>query len=156
VPPRKPLRLPHYDYASPGAYFVTICTHGRACLFGSINGSEAALSYEGGIVRKVWSGLPAHYPNVALDEFVIMPNHVHGILVIHDEGGRPLSEMVRGFKAFSTRELQSNGLTRTPVWQRGYYEHVVRDDDDLTAIREYIRNNPLKWELDEENPERRR
>ena len=151
---RKSLRLSHYDYASPGAYFVTVCAHDRACLFGTVNDGAVQLSEAGKIVERVWQDLPTHYRNFSLDEFVIMPNHIHGVLIIDREGGRPLSDLMRAFKAFSTREIKAQRLTNGAVWQRGYYEHVVRDEGDLTTIRQYIRDNPMKWDLDEENPAR--
>jgi putative transposase len=156
MPPRKSLRLSHFDYATPGAYFVTVCTQDRACLFGTVRDGLVHLSEAGRIVEQVWQALPGHYPNFALDEFVIMPNHVHGVLLIENEGGRPLSNLMRAFKAFSTREIRGRTLANDTVWQRGYYEHVVRDESDLTAIRQYIQDNPAKWDLDDENPARRR
>jgi REP element-mobilizing transposase RayT len=156
VPPRKSLRLSHYDYAMPGAYFVTACTHERTCLLGKISDGTVRLSEAGRVVAQVWQDLPAHYPNFSLDEFVIMPNHLHGLLVIEREGGRPLSNLMRAFKAFSTREIKAQRLVTDPVWQRGYYEHVVRDEADLAVICQYIQDNPAKWDLDDENPARRR
>ena len=156
MPPRKRLRLSHHDYAMPGAYFVTVCAHNRACLFGTIADGTVRLSETGTIVLRIWQKLPAHYPNVGLDEFVVMPNHLHGVVVIEKERGRPLSTLMQSFKSFATREIKAHRLTDGAVWQRGYYEHVVRDEDDLTVIRQYIQDNPVKWDLDDENPERRR
>lgn len=106
-------------------------------------------------MRRVLRELPEHYPGIELDASTVMPNHVHMIVMIHAPNRAPLSEIVRGFKTFSARAVNDRRGTRTSLWQRGYYEHVIRDDVDLTAIREYIANNPLKWELDEENPTRR-
>jgi REP element-mobilizing transposase RayT len=156
LPPRKSLRLSDYDYATLGAYFVTVCTHDRACLLGEIKNGAIRLSEAGRVVAQIWRDLPSHYPNFGLDEFVIMPNHVHGLLVIERAGGRPLSNLVRAFKAFSTREVKAQRMVADPVWQRGYYEHVVRDEADLAVIRQYIQDNPAKWDLDDENPARRR
>ena len=155
MPLRKPLRLSHFDYATPGAYFVTVCTQDRACLFGEVRDGAVHLSESGGIVEQVWRNLPAHFPNFGIDEFVVMPNHVHGVLLIEKEGGRPLPNLMRAFKAFSTREIKARGIVRDAIWQRGYYEHVVRGEDDLAAIRRYIQDNPVKWDLDDENPARR-
>lgn len=152
---RKPLRLRHFDYASPGAYFVTVCTQGRACLFGEVQDGAVHLSEAGGIVERIWRNLPAHYPAFSVDEFVVMPNHVHGVLLIEKEGGRPLPNVMRAFKAFSTREIKTRGTAKDQIWQRGYYEHVVRGEEDLAAIRRYIQENPMKWDLDDENPARR-
>ena len=154
---RKGLRLPHYDYASLGAYFLTVCVADRACLLGSVADGRAELSRAGRIVEETWGNLPSHYPHIELDEFVVMPNHMHGLLIIRKEGGQPLSELVRAFKSFSAREINRlQAEPKKPFWQRGYHEHVVRGEKDLSAIREYIQNNPLQWALDEENPDRRR
>ena len=98
-----------------------------------------------------------HYAHVTLDEFVVMPNHVHGLLVIENEQGPPLTETVRAFKSFSAREINKRRPGQEKfAWQRGFHEHVVRDEKELAAIREYIQNNPIKWELDEENPAKAR
>jgi REP element-mobilizing transposase RayT len=109
-----------------------------------------------------WRGLPQHYSHVDLDSFVVMPNHIHGIVILTDqtvpirpnEARRALPEIIRAFKSFSAREI--NNLRReskTAVWQRGYYEHIIRDEESLSRIREYIEINPLRWHLDRENPE---
>jgi putative transposase len=134
---------------------VTICVLKRACLFGTIVDNEVQLNDLGRAVETAWSDLPGDYDRVTLDQFVVMPNHVHGILVL-DEGCRAaLSEVVRGFKSFSAAKVNVARATRgASLWQRGYYEHVIRDDGDLGRIREYIANNPAQWALDEENPNR--
>jgi len=172
---RRRLRLKEYDYSQPGAYFVTICTKDREHRFGEIVGGQMRSNGLAAAVQSCWNDLPNHYPNIELDEFVVMPNHVHGIIVILDEpmvgeptvgdGLRPsptgpsptrkhpLSEIVRAFKSFSARRI--NEITNTPgtpVWQRGYYDHIIRDDRSLTRIREYIAQNPQRWALDRENP----
>lgn len=154
---RKSLRLRHYDYATPGAYFVTICVAERACLLGTVTNGKVELTNAGQIVYEAWRNLPSHYAGIELDEFVVMPNHVHGLLVIRKDGNHPLPELVRAFKSFSAREInKAQTGSRRRLWQRGYHEHVVRGEKDLNAIREYIQNNPLQWEMDEENPARRR
>ena len=165
-------RLPSHDYSQPGAYFVTICAAERQCLFGEIVDGQMKLNRDGLIVAKQWAGLPGHHVNVSLDEFVIMPNHVHGILFLSNgspssvgAGFQPadashptkpkhgLPEIIRGFKTYSSLEINRLlGTPGNPVWQRNYYEHVVRTEDDLDAIRRYIVENPLKWAEDEENP----
>ena len=169
-------RLPRYDYSQPGAYFITICAADRQCIFGQILDENMWLNANGLILVKQWSGLPSHYHNVSLDRFVIMPNHVHGIISLADAspssvgaGFQPahpspstkpehgLPEIIRGFKTYSSIEI--NRLRDTPgkpVWQRNYYEHVVRTENDLNAIRKYIVENPLKWTEDQENPAVRR
>jgi len=118
----------------------------------------------GKIVDKCWDDLPNHYPHIELDTFVIMPNHIHGIIMLHDDVGAGLKpaptrkrhglpEIVRAFKTFSSRHInQIRDTTGTPVWQRNYYEHVIRDETSLNDIRQYIIDNPLRWENDEENP----
>ncbi|WP_222842613.1 transposase [Thermoflavifilum thermophilum] len=166
-----------YDYSSAGAYFITICTHNRECLFGDIVDGEMRLNEWGRIVEWTWYDLPNHVANITLDIFVVMPNHFHGIIIITDTvvgagsvgagsvraGSEPaptpantiqkrygLPEIIRQFKTFSARRINEHRQTPgQPVWQRNYYEHIIRDDDDLNRIREYIINNPLKWESDE-------
>ena len=154
---RRSIRLQDYDYSQAGAYFVTICTHRRLRLFGRIAGGAMRPNAFGAIVDSCWRVLPRHYPHVELDSFVVMPDHVHGILFLTDASviDRPkarrhgLSEVVRAFKNFSARrinELQDAKGTR--VWQRGFYEHVIRRGDSLNGIRSYIETNPLRWHLD--------
>ena len=157
---RRSIRLPGYDYAQAGAYFVTVVTRERACLFGDVADGEIRLNDFGRIIAAAWKELPEHYRNVESNSFVVMPNHVHGIIVLADSGavgqsdvgaglkpawagGRPtatpraglrpaptqygLPEIVRAFKSFSARRI--NEIRNTPgvsVWQRNYYEHVVR------------------------------
>lgn len=174
------MRLPDYDYSQPGAYFVTICTHERGCLFGNITDGEMRLNKLGEIVQVTWFNLPDHYPNVILDIFCIMPNHVHAIIVLHENvpavgvGLKPtptkfesdlhdnfsshvkmkrhsLSEIVRAFKTFSARQMNKcRNSPGTPVWQRNYYEHIIRNEKEYERISRYIENNPLNWTLDEE------
>lgn len=148
---RGSIRLPRYDYTQPGAYFVTICVAGRRCIFGEIVDGVMRPNKNGLIVAGQWAGLPRHYPNALLDEFVLMPNHVHGIICLSDSlhssvgaGFKPalaspnsnqrhgLPEIIRGFKTFSSRGInQLRGTIGAPVWQRNYYEHVVRGEYDL-------------------------
>ncbi|BCX13327.1 MAG: hypothetical protein KatS3mg067_2265 [Thermosynechococcus sp.] len=172
-PNRRSIRLKGYDYSQAGAYFITICTKDRACLFGEVVDGEMRLNDFGQVVHGVWNNLPNHYAGVEMDAFVVMPNHVHGIVVIVGAGLKPaptttaapttttaptqhgLPEIIRGFKTFSARRI--NELRSTPgvpVWQRNYYEHIIRNEESLHRIREYIANNPLKWQLDQENPDR--
>ena len=167
---RRSIRLRGYDYAQPGAYFVTICTQGRECLFGDIVNGEMGLTAYGRVVRESWYYLPNHYGYVELDEFVIMPNHVHVIITITGDTGvavgaglkpaptmsaKPhgLPEIVRGFKTFSSRRInQMRAKPGQPVWQRNYHEHVIRGERDLDHIRQYIRDNPTQWAEDPDNP----
>lgn len=172
---RHSIRLRNYDYSSAGAYFVTICTWQRECLFGEIINGEMRLNAMGQAVDAVWLALPEHYAGIQLDEYVFMPNHFHGIIDIVGAGFKPtrlpttqegaglkpaptgkqhgLSEIVRGFKTFSGRQINIiRNNPGCPVWQRNYFERVLRNDDELGRAREYIVNNPLKWALDKENP----
>ena len=159
------IRLKGYDYTQPGAYFVTICTHQRRCLFGDVVGGEMRLNELGDFVWATWHDLPNHVPHVQLDAFVVMPNHVHGIIIIRDVGAgsepapttkrHGLPEIVRQFKTFSARRInRRRGTPGQPVWQRNYYEHIIRHEESLNRIRDYILTNPLRWNLDRENPNR--
>jgi len=154
---RRSIRLPGYDYAQPGAYFVTIVSHGRELLFGAIVDGEMQPNACGEAVQRVWFELPEHYPQFRRDAFVVMPNHVHGIVVIEDEPSSSrragLAEVVRGFKTFSARRV--NGLRGTAgvsIWQRNHYERVIRDDRELDRVRADIGANPSGWTEDRENP----
>ena len=167
---RRSIRLKEYDYSRAGAYFVTICTHNREYLFGNVVNDETVLSRHGEIVKNVWCNLTNHYLNIKLDAFIVMPNHIHGIIVLIDvdivgAGLKPaptdltkyypLSEIVRGFKTFSARHVNELRITPgIPVWQCNYHEHIVRNENELNRIREYIINNPLQWQFDRENPDR--
>jgi len=161
---RRSIRLKGFNYTLEGAYFVTVCTQNQACLFGDVVEGEIRLNDAGRLVQAVWEGLPEHYPHVSLDHWVIMPNHVHGIVFFVGAGVKPapmtadtarhgLPEIVRAFKTFSARRINSmHGASGRSVWQRNYYEHIIRDDDDLNRIRQYIMENPLRWSEDPENP----
>lgn len=170
---RRSIRLKEYDYSQGGGYFVTICTYNREYIFGSVADGKIELNEWGKMVLEWWNNLLEHYPNISLDEFVVMPNHIHGIIIITDaapmRAGQPrpykktapnsetqkhtLGRIVAFFKYQSTKHI--NGLRGTPgisIWQRNYYEHIIRSENELNRIREYIIGNPFKWETDEENP----
>ncbi len=168
---RRSIRLKGYDYAQPGAYFVTIVTHHRAMLFGRVVDGEMQLNEYGEIVREEWFRSAEIRTEIELfpDEFVVMPNHIHGIIWIVDVGawrrraptreqfGRPvpgsLPTIVRAFKSAVTRRINAlRGTPGAPVWQRNYYEHIIRTERALDAIRRYIAANPLRWHLDRYNP----
>jgi len=157
---RRSIRLKEYDYSRPGAYFITICTHNREPLFGSIINSEMKSNLYGVFVSKRWNNLPRYYHHLETNAFVIMPNHIHGILVIKSDSrkmikGQPISEIVRDFKTFSSRRINEvRGMSGTPIWQRNYWEHIIRNDDSFKRIYDYILTNPLRWHLDKENPYR--
>ena len=197
TPHRRSIRLPRYDYAQPRAYFVTIVTAGRLALFGQIEEGAMQLSDLGRVVRDQWCRLPKRFPGLELGAVVVMPNHVHGILIIHagrgtaenlldldegasrrarttedlpdlDEGssrrapteqfGKPvpgsIPTIIRSFKAavaFRIHRMRGNdGLC---VWQRNYYEHVIRNERDWDRIHRYIEANPRRWTEDRENPQ---
>ena len=177
---RRSIRLKSYDYSQAGAYFVTLITQGRECLFGQVVQDEMELSDVGRLVAEEWQKLPLRFPHVTLDASMVMPNHLHGVIVIGDAGKgeasarsgivninaasadasplRPigtlsgsLGAVIQNFKSTSSRRV--NALRQTlgaSIWQRNYYEHIIRDEKDLNRIREYIAHNPLKWALDTE------
>ena len=162
---RKTTRLPDYDYKPAGAYFFTVCVKDWKCGLGEVLDEDVILTKEGEIVQAVWNVLPEHYERIELDAFVVMPNHVHGIVWIHEdeethvgEGLRPsptkkrhgLTEIVRAFKSFSARKINELRCTQgQPFWQRSFYDHLIRDDEVLYNHRKHIQENPLKWSLDE-------
>lgn len=147
---RKSTRLTEYDYSQPGAYFITINTYLREPLFGAIVDGFMVLYDAGRIVEKTWNDLPKHYPDIRLDMFVIMPNHVHGIISLLDQNVS-LTEIVRAFKSFSARRI--NLVRRTsgiPVWQRGFHDHIIRDEVEFQRIADYIETNPSNWQKDQD------
>ena len=169
---RRSLRLPRFDYTQQGAYFVTICTRNRACLLGDIVEGRMHLSEAGRLAQVAWEDLPHHYPHVQIDVWVIMPNHMHGIVILAEAqateddmpvdvgaGLKPaptrhgLPEILRAFKTFSARRINAlHNTVGTPFWQRNYYEHIIRNEAALNRIRQYIADNPARWAEDPENP----
>jgi len=144
---RRSIRLRSYDYATPNPYFATICTHNRELSLVRLDVATA--------VERTWHALPNRFDNLELDEFIVMPNHIHGIVVITGERGASLKKIMRAFKSLSA--IEANRIldrSEHPFWQRGYYERTVRSDRELDAVREYIRNNPAAWDEDPENPAR--
>jgi putative transposase len=133
-------------------YFVTICTTDRCCWFGEVANSHVVLSKMGELVQDAWRRVVAEHPGVELDEFVIMPNHLHGLVGLSTAAGS-LSAIIGAFKSKSVQIARSSGLLQgRTLWQRGFHDHVVRDEAGLDRVREYIQNNPLRWHLDRENP----
>ncbi|MBM4462743.1 MAG: transposase [Chloroflexi bacterium] len=164
---RRSVRLKGYDYAQEGAYFVTICTRDRECMFGDEHNGEIRLNQYGLIVREEWLRTAELRENAKLEACVVMPNHLHGIIAITNRRGvspyaptgtlrspsHTLGAIVRGFKSASTKLINETRHTPgTPVWQRNYYEHVIRDEDDLQRIQQYILDNPAHWAEDENHP----
>jgi REP element-mobilizing transposase RayT len=132
-------------------------TQDRACLFGAITNDVLAPTPAGDAVSRVWQALLSRFPTLELDEFVVMPNHVHGLLWITqrpDQRPENLSAIVGAFKSLAAREVNITIERTGSLWQRNYYERVVRDEAELNAIRQYIADNPLRWALDAENPDR--
>ncbi|HEY7609317.1 MAG TPA: transposase [Alphaproteobacteria bacterium] len=160
---RKSTRLRGFDYSAPNCYFATLCTAMRRLALGRVRETEVDLSPAGRIVERTWCDLPGFYRNDDIDNFIVMPNHVHGMLVLTevrrddaypDRRPRSLSEVIRGFKSMSARAIGRSAAPGKPFWQRGFCEHIVRSETDLERICEYIDNNPIAWANDPENPER--
>ncbi len=206
---RRSIRLKNYDYSQSGAYFITICAHNKQYLFGDIVNSEMQLNERGKCVLRTWEDLPNHNINMKLGTFQIMPNHIHGIIILNNVGAgskpaqnhtnarqnkragyesitkntdigannqagyesipnntdigannraglepaptnQKLSEIVRQLKTFSAKHINKiRGSAGTPVWQRNYYEHIIRNEQSYIKISEYIMYNPMNWENDE-------
>ena len=178
---RRSIRLQNYDYAQAGAYFVTTCTQNRTCLFGEIVDGTMILNSFGLTVFEEWTRTSQIRQEIELDVFQVMPNHIHGIIVITGNGAgasaahvgahgraplphkRPtgisrapksLGSIVAGFKSAATKQINlMRGTPSQPVWQRNYYERIIRNETELDTIRKYIVNNPLEWAQDELNPQ---
>ena len=167
LPNRRSIRLRGYDYAQNGAYFVTVRVAQRLCLLGDISDGVMRCSTAGEIVASAWSNLPNHAPGLILDAWVIMPNHLHGIVILPGDpqpgnpsqtmprGPKPgsLGALVGGFKSAVSRHASADNLALVrPLWQRNYYERVIRNDTELKATRDYIETNPARWDTDPDNP----
>jgi putative transposase len=175
---RRSIRLPDHDYTSPGACFVTICVRGGECLLGEVVDDEMQLNEWGQIAWDCWQAIPEHFDHVEPDAFVIMPNHVHGIIVISDRVGAQhaaplpaplpatvpqlrtnvepgsLGAIVRSYKSAVTKRInQLRDRPGTPFWQRNYWEHIIRNEASLNRIRGYIENNPARWAEDRLHPD---
>lgn len=165
---RRSIRLKEHDYAQPGGYFVTIVTYQRDLLFGEVANGEMVLSEFGKIADACWCAIPEHFPNVELGAHVVMPNHVHGIVVINESVGahvgarhasplpprgvepNSIGAIVGSYKSAVTRLIGREHNT-TGIWQRNYYEHIIRNHEDWDRIHRYIESNPAMWAEDEEN-----
>jgi len=166
---RQSTRLKEYDYAQEGAYYVTICTQERKCLFGRIKDNKMVLNDAGRMIENNWNELLQRFSNIESDEFIIMPNHFHGTIYIvgaplvgarnNRAGTRPaptLGGIIGAFKSITTNEYIRNVKNNNwqsfneRLWQRNYYEHIIRNDKSLHKIQEYIVNNPSTWEKDKE------
>ena len=181
---RKPNRLQDYDYSQAGCYFITICVKNREYLLGKIEDSIIQLSNYGKIIEKYWKSIPVHYDNVSMDKFILMPNHLHGIIIISNENEHVvtehcsvtgsdenysgeehrsittksttnyglLSKVVKSFKEVCVKSIRKEFEDHSFGFQRSFYDHIIRSEKSLFAIRKYIIDNPLRWELDENNP----
>ena len=184
---RRSIRLQGYDYSQPGIYFITLCTQNHECLFGEILNGEMRLNEFGKMTQQCWLEIPHHFPHVKLDEFVIMPDHIHGIIILNDIVGaknfspqpsnnfspqpsnnfspqpmptpqqnitpfrspsKTIGSIIRGFKIGVTKGFRQN-MDIYVVWQRNYYEHIIRNKVELNRMRQYIIDNPKKWKTDE-------
>ena len=162
---RKPNRLRDYDYSQPGYYFITICTHHNKVLFGEVIKNKMNLNNYGKIVSLNWLKIPEIYNNVDLDEFVIMPNHMHGIIIINavgttnfvvptdDRKKMLLSNIIQQFKRKCTIDIRSKFNYNQNIWQRSYYDRIIRNQKELYQIRKYMFFNPLRWEIEKSIPE---
>jgi len=164
---RRSLRLSNYNYSQSGAYFITICIHNRECLLGKIDDGMMILNNFGTIVRETWNSLSDKYSEISLDEWTVMPNHIHGIVIIDNPNADTSHELqlqrkerrtmllpkaIGYFKMNSSKQINElRGRTGQPLWQKNYYEHIIRNPSALEKIREYIVNNPRKWHEDIEN-----
>lgn len=175
-------RLQNWDYANDGFYFVTICTKDKQYFFGEVKDQEMILNEIGKMAEKFWLEIPQHFDNVELDEFVVMPNHIHGIIGIKNDLSKTqqrcvetqqccvsteqqesntfyklkpksLPVIIRSFKSACTREINKSQNQINFKWQSRYYDHIIRNEESLNKIRQYIFENPLKWVFDEENLE---
>ena len=149
-PQRKSPRLVDYDYSQEGAYFVTICVHRRHYLFGDVVEDEMTLSNMGEIAAERWLSIPEHYPDVDLDLYVIMPNHMHGIIVLTGRSDFKtfLGRVINAYKGAVTAQIRKQRGSKVAVWQGRYHDHVIRDVWDLNRVRQYILHNPSMWEKD--------
>jgi len=160
---RRSIRWYGYDYAQAGWYFVTVCTQGHVCLFGRVVDGQMRLNDAGRMVQAVWNQLVDHYARVQTDAFIVMPNHIHGIIELTADGAvggvLSLADVVHRFKTLATKRyidgVNQCGWSAFPgrLWQRNYHEHVIRSERSLNRIRQYIADNPARWADDPENPD---
>ena len=172
-PGHRSIRLKELDYAAPAFYFITICATEKRCIFGAIRENHIDPSPLGRIVRDCWMSIAPHFPQVNLHAFVLMPNHVHGIIEIARQAGaqlaapRPgnslaafrvkpgsLGAIVRSFKSAVTKKTHAELHWQPDIWQRNYFERVLRDAKEIANAHRYIAENPMMWSLDQENPEK--
>lgn len=160
---RKLKRLKGYDYSSNGYYYVTVCTQDHKEIFGGIENDDMHINQYGKIIANIWVQIPRHFKNIELDKFIIMPNHIHGIIIINNpvEAGhalpsnkntksKNLSIIIGSFKSAATKQI--NRLNQIAFkWQRSFYDYHIRTEESLKNIRQYVMNNPVNWDTDENN-----
>jgi REP element-mobilizing transposase RayT len=163
---RKTPRLKVWDYSLPYWYFVTICTHNHFAFWGKIKETKVQLNQLGKQVFQCWQEIPSHYRSVELDDFVVMTNHLHGIIILNNVGSRhastkrindlqmggtcptpTLGNVIGSFKSAVTKWANKNGID-TFKWQRSYYDRIIRNEKELFLMRNYIKTNPFKWDLE--------
>jgi len=162
LPKRKNIRLKEFDYSQSNYYFVTICMKNRNEFFSHIVNSELVLTKFGKILDEVWNNLPKYY-NVEIDYYIIMPDHFHGIIIIDNSlmikdskanKQSTLSDIIGKFKSYATRRIrESLSIEIEFKWQKSFYDRIIRNENELYNIRKYIQENPLRWELERNNPE---
>jgi REP element-mobilizing transposase RayT len=151
------IRLQEYDYAQAGAYFLTICARDRACLFADLDDGVVCLTPVGEVVAMCWEAIPEHFSTVELDAFVVMPNHVHGIVVLGSDSGAGAS--ILADEGTACRALVADRLGPLPpgripsLWQSNYHEHIIRNERSLEHLRAYIAANPSRWVEDSLHPD---
>lgn len=168
TPRRHSIRLPGRDYSSPGRYYLTICTNAKACLFGRIALHKVRLTDSGKMIRTWRQEIERAFPHAQIEAFIIMPNHIHAIIRLHESPRRPSSDkqrptlgrIVQWFKTMTTNAYIRGVRTRdwpqfdSRLWQRDYFERVLRNEDELLRVSQYIRMNPAWWDHDPHNPKR--
>ena len=170
---RRSIRLPGYDYRQSGAYFVTMCAYQRQCMFGEVVDGQMVLNQYGAIVADEWQKSSVIRQEIELDAWIVMPNHFHGIVIIENHVGandnhhvrangrsplrmkpKSLSSLMSGFKSITTKKIDIlRDSPGTPLWQRNYYEHIIRNPDAMDKIRQYIIHNPVSWQIDQLHPD---
>lgn len=164
---RKQIRTPDFDYSQPGVYFITICTYQRQLLFGKVESEQMWLSPIGIIAEEEWKRTSIVRPNIELGAFVVMPNHLHGLIVItsfasvgatrrvaptlHSSGPKPgsIGAIIGQFKSIVTKRVKRELTSYGDVWQRNYYEHVVRSENEHDHFHKYIESNLINWQSDD-------
>ena len=156
---RRSLRLPGYDYSQQGVYFITVCVERKTCLFGRIQAGQMVCNEAGVMIHTQWESLPQRFPGLRLDECIVMPNHFHALLILDAIAQSVgVGQIVGAWKSLTTNfyidGVRTAGWPPFPrrLWQRNYWEHIVRSDEALVNIREYIASNPAHWEKDVEHP----